>query len=86
MNKKNLLSIAFLFFAMTNSFAQLTVVNNNNPTQLAQVLAGSGVTVSNATINCPAAALGTFNNGNSTGFLTAPTWVLTPVWCLPPER
>jgi hypothetical protein len=51
---------------MTNSFAQLTVVNNNNPTQLAQVLAGSGVTVSNATINCPAAALGTFNNGNST--------------------
>ncbi|MBK8659020.1 MAG: choice-of-anchor L domain-containing protein [Bacteroidetes bacterium] len=51
---------------MGNTFAQLTVVNNNNPTQLAQVLAGSGVTVSNATINCPATSLGTFNNGNTT--------------------
>ena len=46
---------AFLFFA-ANSFAQLQVTANNNPTTLAQTLAGSGVTISNAVMNCPSAA------------------------------
>ncbi|MBI4929860.1 MAG: choice-of-anchor L domain-containing protein [Bacteroidetes bacterium] len=37
-------------------FAQLQVTANNNPTQLAQTLAGAGVTVSGATMNCPSLA------------------------------
>lgn len=66
MMKKLLLGLVVLSTALAKLNAQLTVTPNSNPTQLAQVLAGSGVTVSNATINCPAAALGTFSNGNAT--------------------
>lgn len=66
MMKKLLVAFVLLTVITRESVAQLGVVNNNNPTQLAQVLAGPGVVVSNATLNCPASALGTFNNGGST--------------------
>ncbi len=42
------------------SFAQLNVTQLNSATTLAQTIAGSGVTVSNATINCGGNAAGTF--------------------------
>jgi gliding motility-associated-like protein len=46
--------------------AQFTITPNANAAQLVQTLAGSGVTISNPTVNCEATALGTFNNGNLT--------------------
>ena len=46
--------------------AQFTITPNSNAAQLVQTLAGSGVTISNPTVNCEATALGTFNNGNLT--------------------
>jgi gliding motility-associated-like protein len=39
-----------------------TLVNNFNATQLAESLAGSGVTISNAILNCPNTASGIFSN------------------------
>lgn len=59
----------FLFFSGTNlSFAQLTFNNALSATQLAQLLAGAGVSVSNATFNCAATAIGSFNGTSSLGF------------------
>ncbi|HET7819116.1 MAG TPA: choice-of-anchor L domain-containing protein, partial [Bacteroidia bacterium] len=50
-----------LCFCALDSFSQLQVVPNNNATQLAQTLQGAGVVVTNATINCPVGASGTFD-------------------------
>jgi len=51
----------FLFIScqlsINNCFAQLQVTPNNNATQLANTLAGAGVTVSGATLNCPSNAI-----------------------------
>lgn len=44
------------FLAILDCHAQLQVTPNNNATQLAQTLAGSGVTISGATMNCPSNA------------------------------
>ncbi len=65
---KKLLTLTALLTCFSVGYlqAQLQVTANNNPSQLAQVLAGNGVTVSNFTINCPSTACGTFTNGNST--------------------
>ncbi|MFN8286594.1 MAG: choice-of-anchor L domain-containing protein, partial [Chitinophagales bacterium] len=65
---KKLLTLTALLTCFTVGFlqAQLQVTANNNASQLAQVLAGAGVTVSNFTINCPSTACGTFSNGGST--------------------
>lgn len=50
------------------SFAQLQVTPNNNPTQLAQTLAGPGVTVSGAVMNCPGNTIPVSNpSGTFTG-------------------
>lgn len=59
MNKQFFLFF-FLFPFVGKIFAQLQVTPNNNAAQLAQTLAGSGVTISGATINCPNGAAGTF--------------------------
>ena len=49
-----LLTIALIFVcASTLGFSQLQVTPNNNPSQLAQALAGAGVQVSGAVMNCP---------------------------------
>lgn len=67
MMKRLLIALAALnlgLFSVTN--AQFAVTNNSNPTQLAQTLAGTGVTISNATKNCPNTGTGTFSGGNNT--------------------
>ncbi len=55
------LILFLLCFCVLDSFSQLQVVSNNNATQLAQILQGSGVLITNATINCPVGASGTFD-------------------------
>ncbi len=67
-NMKRLLTLAAAFTLLCFSpvKAQLQVTATNNGTTLAQNLLGTGVTISNVTVNCPSAAAGTFTNGNST--------------------
>jgi len=57
--KKFLVGIACMLLPVF-SFAQLNVTQLNSATTLAQTIAGSGVTVSNAAINCGGNAAGTF--------------------------
>lgn len=65
MMKRLLIALAALNLGMFSvTQAQIAVVNNSNATQLAQALAGPGVTISNATKLCPNAASGTFTNGS----------------------
>ncbi len=42
------------------AYSQFTVTPNNNAASLAQSLVGSGISVSNATLNCGSGAIGTF--------------------------
>jgi len=70
----SLFIIALFVTTGLTSFAQLQVTANNNATQLAQSLAGPGVVISNAKINCGAGASGTFqgtasNLGIASGIL-----------------
>lgn len=55
-----------LFFALlcVALQSQIIVNPNNNGNQLAQILAGNGVTISNVNINCPGTSSGTFNCPN----------------------
>ncbi|MES2515244.1 MAG: choice-of-anchor L domain-containing protein, partial [Bacteroidota bacterium] len=64
--KKVLLSILFLIFGLSG-FAQLGVSPNQTATNLANYLLGTGVTISNASMTCPAAANGFFSNGTAAG-------------------
>lgn len=57
--KKVLLFIS-LFGIYTSIFAQVNVQNNNVAATLAQTLVGTGVTISNPTINCGANGSGLF--------------------------
>ena len=57
--------IFFLFSVSCTSFGQLAVTQNSDATILSQLLAGSGVTISNITKNCNTVASGTFNNTSS---------------------
>jgi len=69
----------FTFFAslaMLVSFAQMSVTPNSNANQLAQYLAGPGVVISNAVINCPSGGAGFFN-GASAGLGISDGVVLT---------
>ena len=45
--------------------AQLTATTNGNGNQLAQILGGNGVTITNVVMNCPNGAAGTFHSTNS---------------------
>lgn len=61
----SVLSVAFCYPQVSNG--QMTVTDNQTATQLAQILAGPGVTVLNASLNssCLSTAVGKFNyNGN----------------------
>lgn len=62
------LYLAFFCFLLLSShnplFSQIAVTANNNGNQLAQILAGNGVTISNVQMNCPALAAGTFTCTN----------------------
>lgn len=69
MKKINLLGL--LLFVFVNSFAQVTVNPTNNATTLAQSLLGTGVTLSNAVLNCGASPAGSTNYGS--GLFTVTT-------------
>ncbi len=57
-----------LFFSgIKYSHAQLSFNNGLTALQLAQLLAGQGVSISNAVINCPTNAIGSFNGTSSIG-------------------
>lgn len=62
MIKKLLSFSAILLFSFTAVYAQLTVTGNNNGNNLAQILAGNGVTVTNVNLNCAANACGTYTS------------------------
>ena len=64
--KKNLLFLILFALARINCFSQLTVTVDSNATALAQAILGSGVTVSNATLNCYGKGAGTFNYSGTT--------------------
>lgn len=49
------------------SAATMTITTTNDPTTLSNALAGSGVTISNATYSGPATASGTFTGGTNAG-------------------
>jgi hypothetical protein len=67
---KGLLYFVFpLFFLNNNTLsAQLTFNNGLTPQAIAQTLAGPGVTISNATLNCAANGIGSFSGTSSIGF------------------
>lgn len=72
MKKNYLLTLCLLLAVLSR--AQLTITPNNVATQLAQLIAGSGVTISNATLSCGANSSATFsytgaNLGLSNGVL-----------------
>ncbi len=60
----------FLLFNLNSAHAQLTFNNGLTAQALAQMLAGPGVTISNATINCAANAIGSFTGSSSIGITT----------------
>ena len=67
---KGLLYFVFLLlFLNTNTLrAQLTFNNGLTAQALAQMLAGPGVSISNATLNCAASGIGSFSGTSSMGF------------------
>ncbi|MFH1320862.1 MAG: choice-of-anchor L domain-containing protein [Bacteroidota bacterium] len=50
-----------------NAYSQLTFDNSLTAKQMAQLLAGPGITVTNATMNCPANAGGSFSGSSNIG-------------------
>lgn len=58
--KKVYILFFLLITLLLTSQAQLVTTNNSNGNQLAQILAGAGVTVSNVQLNCPNGATGSF--------------------------
>ena len=59
--KKIFLFIVFLISLSRIATAQINIIGSQTAAALAQKLAGSGVTISNPTLNCPAQANGIFN-------------------------
>ena len=65
--KKLIFFFAFTLLASQSFYAQLVITNQGAPAlTIVQGLVGNGLTISNATINCPTNAYGTFSNGLST--------------------
>jgi gliding motility-associated-like protein len=56
--------LTLILFSPSRSASQIVVTTNNNGNQLAQTLAGAGVTISNVQMNCPSVAAGTFTCNN----------------------
>ena len=65
MKKKILGVLHFLFIYIIAVHAQLTVNPNQTATNLAQQIAGSGVTITNATLNCTNSANAIVNSTNT---------------------
>jgi gliding motility-associated-like protein len=55
----------FLLLLCGSAFAQIVPTTNTNGNQLAQILGGNGVTITNVVMNCPNGAAGTFNATNT---------------------
>ncbi len=66
MKKLILLSLSLILLQISDVSAQLDVTNSNDANQLANLLAGPGVQVSNAFLTCSDSSAGYFNNGLST--------------------
>jgi hypothetical protein len=64
--KKSLFLLILSVFIQVNCFSQLNVTTSANATALAQAILGSGVTVSNATLNCGANGAGNFTYAGTT--------------------
>ncbi len=64
--KKTYLFFFILFLSTSLSSAQMAIDTNGTANQMAQMLAGSGVLVSNAVLNCHSSAKGLFTNGSTT--------------------
>lgn len=60
MNK--LITTLALLLSLQCTFAQLTATSNSNGNQLAQILGGNGVVITNVVMNCPNGAAGTFTS------------------------
>lgn len=68
--KRHLLQLCFIFtiiFATNTAKAQLTFNSGLTATQLAQTLAGNGISITNATLSCPTGASGSFTGTSSIG-------------------
>ena len=64
---KNLYFFTLVLFSSFHFSAQLIIANQGGTaTAVVSAMVGGGLTVSNATINCPSNAYGTFTNGAST--------------------
>ena len=73
------LMVAFTSVSTLTVQAQLTTTPNSNATALAQVLAGNGVTISNATFTGAATSAGTFTaTGNFLGLTSGCPMVYSP--------
>lgn len=66
MKRRPFIWIALLLVVPYLSFSQLTVTTNSVATTLAQTILGSGVTISNASMNCDALGSGTFTYSGGT--------------------
>ena len=62
---KKIITLLFLLLTIIAQ-AQLVVTTNNNATALAQAITGSGVTVTNAVINCDPSGSGSFTYSGAT--------------------
>lgn len=81
--KKLLLFISF-FIGFSSIFAQVNITTNNVAATLAQTLVGTGVTISNPTLNCDAAGSGLFtvtasNLGLDSGIILTSGRAASPV-------
>ena len=63
--KKNLLFIMF-FVGYTSLSGQINLTPGGSAAAILSAFVGNGLTITNATINCPSNAYGTFANGNTT--------------------
>jgi gliding motility-associated-like protein len=65
--KRLLFSIFVLYTCISKLYGQLVITNQGaSPQTIVQNLVGTGLTVTNAVINCPSSAYGTFSNGLTT--------------------
>lgn len=62
--RKIYLALLCLLFIAGTAEAQIITTSNSNGNQLAQTLAGNGVTITNVQFNCPNGAAGTFTCNN----------------------
>lgn len=72
-----LVVLMLILLTTLQAYAQLTVTAGGAPATIVNSLIGGGMTVSNITMNCPAAAYGSFANGNATNLGITSGIVLT---------